>query len=186
MVVVLLCHGCCFTLCRYCPAAAGAPVIATTGYFTTLETTTTNSTRTGQQSCVAGEYCMGGIRFKCAAGNYSTALARSTPCDTLCPPGTWSIRYLVLRYLLLYLLLVHLLVLRRIATKTGCRRDLVLAVYMIVYFHVHAPRLLLPNWHRLAIAAVSLAVVVLPAGITSSRECHSRVLHRRRVGWPVR
>jgi hypothetical protein len=70
----------------YCPPGSGSPVNVETGRYTVPESVSV-FTRQGSSVCQAGEYCVGGVRYLCDGGTYSTVVGRSTACVDPCPAG---------------------------------------------------------------------------------------------------
>ena len=71
----------------YCPAGVGEPVAVPLGHYSLPDTDSLASFRSGFRSCMAGEYCDGGLRYLCAGGRYSTSSGRATPCTDECVAG---------------------------------------------------------------------------------------------------
>ena len=78
----------------FCPLGSALPVKARVGYYTTGNTRTT---RSGQQPCPPGSYCLDGVVYDCPAGRYGAASLLSSPLCTgpcakghYCPPASTS------------------------------------------------------------------------------------------------
>ena len=78
----------CGSVGLYCPSGVGAPVSVPVGFYSLPELESRIGTRESTISCQQGEYCVGGTRFLCSGGTYSTVFGRSTPCSDACLPGT--------------------------------------------------------------------------------------------------
>jgi hypothetical protein len=74
----------------YCPEGSSAPTPVEPGHYTVDGSYEadgwSNRTRTRQLLCPQGHYCVGGVRYGCPAGTYSTAFG-ATACDAVCPAG---------------------------------------------------------------------------------------------------
>ena len=72
----------------YCPPGTGAVANSVSdGYYSTPETGSTDH-RTGQSQCLAGFYCVSGVKMQCPAGRYgATAGLTSMLCSASCAPG---------------------------------------------------------------------------------------------------
>ena len=69
----------------YCPEGTNNPVIVLPGYYSTGNTRTT---RSSQQPCPPGTYCMDGIMYDCPPGRYGLiARLQSPECSGLCAVG---------------------------------------------------------------------------------------------------
>jgi hypothetical protein len=65
----------------YCPAGSGLPLGVPLGWFSTPDDVDSDPAyRTGASTCVAGEYCVGGVRRDCPGGTYSGSAGQTT-CD---------------------------------------------------------------------------------------------------------
>jgi hypothetical protein len=72
----------------YCPSGSSSPIAVLTGWYSTPDLLSDNSSlRSGTQQCAAGEFCVGGVRASCPAGKYSDTLGQ-TACLP-CPAGAW-------------------------------------------------------------------------------------------------
>lgn len=70
----------------YCPSGTPSRLPVDVGYYSTPEGADAVH-RSGQEPCPAGSFCDGGVRHLCAAGKYSSALARAQPCSANCTAG---------------------------------------------------------------------------------------------------
>ena len=74
----------------YCPAGASRPRLVDDGYFTLPVDITYESTRSSQERCSDGTYCLpnSGKEIPCPAGRYGESLSlTTTECTALCPTG---------------------------------------------------------------------------------------------------
>ena len=74
---------------KYSIAGATVCTAVTVGYYSTGGTSTT---RSGEQHCQRGHYCIAGVRYSCAAGRYgSSTMLTSADCTGLCPAGFYCL-----------------------------------------------------------------------------------------------
>lgn len=70
----------------YCPSGTAVTLSVSTGYYSGPESVS-DQYRSTQAPCDPGHYCIGGVRYSCDGGLYSTATLLNTPCTLPCPSG---------------------------------------------------------------------------------------------------
>lgn len=78
----------------YCPRGTSFPIRVTGGYYSTGGNYD-NQTRSGQEICPPGSYCINAIPYLCAKGRYGSVAGLAVieceadcPAGYFCPPGT--------------------------------------------------------------------------------------------------
>ena len=80
----------------FCPVGTANPIVVLPGYYTTGQTRTT---RTDQEECPPGSYCIQGVIRDCPKGRYGIGSRLTTPeCSGLCAVGHYCPRGSTTRY----------------------------------------------------------------------------------------